>query len=115
MQPLLKTEPQAGLIQAFLAANKLDLALAESETIIPYLQNGNALQGTEEPLRVYYACYLILDKMQDPRSQVVMHSAIQLLETQLSKLRDENLRKMFVENVPWRLAIRQAWIEHSSK
>lgn len=113
-QPLLKTEPQAGLIQTFLSMGKLDLALAESETIIPYLQNGNALQGTEEPLRVYYACYLALEKMKDPRSQVVLQSAVQLLETQVSKLQDENSRRMFVDHVPWRLAIHQAGTAHSS-
>jgi predicted ATPase len=114
-QSLLKTEPQAGLIQTFIAMDKPEMALMEAETIIPFLQNGNALQGTEEPLRVYYACYLALEKMKDPRSQVILQSAVQLLETQLSKLGDENSRRMYVENVPWRLAIRQASMAHSSE
>ena len=108
-QEVLKTEPQAGLVQTYLALNEPGLALSETETILPYLQNGDALQGTEEPLRVYYACYLALEKMQDPRTQDVLHSAVALLETQVSKLRDANSRQMFVENVPWRLAIRRAW------
>jgi tetratricopeptide (TPR) repeat protein len=113
-QPLLKTESQAGLIQTYLAMGNLDSALSEAETIIPYLQNGDALQGTEEPLRVYCACYLALERAQDPRSQAVLHSAVQLLETQVSKLKDQNARQMFVENVPWRLLIHQAWEEHTS-
>jgi predicted ATPase/class 3 adenylate cyclase len=113
-QPLLRAESQAGLILAFLAMDQLDLARTETEAITPYLQNGNALQGTEEPLRVYYACYLALEKTKDPRSQVVLYSAVQLLETQVSKLQDENSRKMFVENVPWRLALRKAWDERVS-
>ncbi len=113
-QPVLKAEPQAGLIQTMLRMDKPDLALSVTETIIPYLQNGDALQGTEEPLRVYYACYLALEKMRDPRAPVVLHSAVQLLETQVSKLRDESSRKRFIENVPWRLALQQAWYERAN-
>ncbi len=113
-QPVLKTEPQAGLIHTFLAMDKPELALTEAATIIPYLQNGNALQGAEEPLRVYYACYLVLERLKDPRSKAVLQSAMQILETQASKLRDDTSRKIFIENVPWRLAIRRAWLEHLS-
>jgi hypothetical protein len=58
---------------------------------------------------VYYACYLALKQNQDPRSLAVLQSAGELLETQVSKLRDEKSRRMFIENVPWRLAIHKEW------
>jgi len=112
-QPGLKTEPMAGLIQTLLLRNDHAAALAEAEKIVSYLQTVSGLEGTEEPLRVYYACYLALEKAQDPRSQTVLHAAAELLEAQVLKLRDENSRKIFVENVPWRLAIYRAWKEHS--
>jgi hypothetical protein len=108
-------EPQAGMIQTLLAMSKTEFALKETEAIIPYLQSGDALQGTEEPLRVYYACYLTLQSTGDPRAQTILQSAVQLLDTQLSKLRDDNSRRIFVENIPWRLAIRQAWLEGRPK
>jgi predicted ATPase len=108
-QPGLLTEPAAGLIQVLLSKDEPETALRETEKILPYLENGEALQGTEEPLRVYYACYLVLEKMQDPRAKTVLHSAAQLLETQVSKLGNDDARRMFVENVPWRRAIRQTW------
>jgi len=108
-QPGLKTEPAAGLIQVLLLKGENELALTETESVYPILQNSDALQGTEEPLRVYYACFLALEKIQDPRARTVLRSAAQLLETQVSKLRDDDARRMFVENVPWRLAVRQAW------
>ena len=88
-------------------------AVNEAENIVSSLMAGDMLEGTEEPLRVYYACYLALDKMKDPRSRTVLRSAFQLLEAQVSKLRDEKSRQMYVENVPWRLAIWQAWREKS--
>ncbi len=110
-QPGLKTEPQAGLVQVYLAGGDVGLALTEAENILSYLPTSNALYGTEEPLRVYYACYLVLEKAKDPRSSSILQSAVQLLETQVSKLRDDRSRKMFIENVPWRLALRKAYDE----
>ena len=87
--------------------------MSETEKIISYLEAGGTLEGTEEPLRVYYACYLALANAHDPRSHTVLSAAVQLLEAQVSKLSDEGSRQMYVENVPWRLAIQQAWREKS--
>jgi class 3 adenylate cyclase/tetratricopeptide (TPR) repeat protein len=108
-QPGLKMETLAGLVQSLLLRGEQALALVETEKILAYLYSGESLDGTEEPLRVYYACYLVLKENQDPRSLAVLQSAGELLETQVSKLRDEKSRRMFIENVPWRLAIHREW------
>jgi predicted ATPase/class 3 adenylate cyclase len=107
-QPVLKTEPMAGLVQIHLLMGDPASALAETEKIISYLETAGTLEGTEEPLRVYYACYLALLENKDPRSRIILQDAGELLETQVSKLRDEKSRRMFIENVPWRLAIHRA-------
>jgi hypothetical protein len=107
-QPNLRTEPMAGLIQTALLQNDAATAISETEKIISYLADGGTLEGTEEPLRVQYACYLALEKIQDPRASAVLQSAVQLLEAQVSKLGDERARQMFIENVPWRLALHTA-------
>lgn len=112
-QPSMKIESLAGLIQTLLLKDDRDAAMGETENIISYLQTDNTLEGTEEPLRVYYACYLALEKAHDPRLDTVLNSAVQLLEAQVSKLPDEPSRRMYVENVPWRLAIQQAWYKRS--
>jgi tetratricopeptide (TPR) repeat protein len=108
-QTVLKTEPMAGLIQAYLMREDAATALAEVENIISILEAAGTLEGTEEPLRVYYACYLALEKNKDPRSKTILQSAGELLETQVSKLRDEKSRRIFIENVPWRLSIYRTW------
>ncbi|MGZ9221499.1 MAG: ATP-binding protein, partial [Anaerolineales bacterium] len=110
-QPGPRTEPVAGLIQTLLLKGESTAAMSETEKIISYLEAGGTLEGTEEPLRVYYACHLALENAQDPRSHTVLATAVQLLEAQVSKLRDEGSRQMYVENVPWRLAIQQVWRE----
>jgi len=113
-QPGMKLEALAGLIQVFLEKDDVDSALNETEKIVAYLDAGGTLEGAEAPLRVYYACYTTLEKKGDPRSQTVLHSAVQLLESQVSKLRSEDSRRQYVENVPWRHAIQQAWHEASN-
>lgn len=108
-QPGMRIESLAGLIQTLLLKEYVPSALEETEKIMSYLETGAALEGVEEPLRVYYACYLALGKVGDARAYTVLQSAAQFLEAQAQKLRDEKSRKMYVENVPWRLAIQQAW------
>ena len=108
-QPGMTVEPRAGLIQTLAEmGNQVD-AMQEAERIISLLLTANTLEGTEEPLRVYYACYLVLENAEDPRSFAVLQSAARLLDAQVSRLPDASSRQMYVENVPWRLAIQQAW------
>jgi hypothetical protein len=104
-QPALSMEPIAGLVEAYLREDDLESSSREAEKILRYLGNGSSLEGTEEPLRVYYACYLFLEKKQDPRSRWILQSAMSLLEAQVSKFSDDSARKRYIENIPWRRAI----------
>jgi len=107
-QPALSMEPIAGLVETALRRNDLESASHATEKILAYLNNGGLLDGTEEPLRVYYACYQFLSQQKDPRAQQVLQTAKQLLEAQVSKFKDEQARKLFVENFPWRQALYNA-------
>ena len=103
------TEPLAGLINLALQENNLTLAGQLAEEIMQYLSGGGSLEGIEEPLRVYHACYNALEIIKDPRSGEILHKAYLLLEEQVSKLKDETSRRMYIDNVPWRKAIKDAW------
>ncbi|MEW6240426.1 MAG: AAA family ATPase [Chloroflexota bacterium] len=108
-QPGANMEPKAGLIEAALASNDLDSARNWTEEILAHLSDGGTLDGTEEPLRIYFACYQCLQRLKDPRSSAILRQAGQLLDSQVSKFQDEAARRLYVENVPWRRAIHQAW------
>jgi len=108
-QPGLATEPMAGLIQVALELNDLAIGLQHTETILAHLINGGTLDGTEEPLRIYLACYSALYNAEDPRAHVILKDAVALLEAQVSNFRSEEARHMYVNNVPWRLSIQKAW------
>ena len=107
-QPSLSMEPLAGLVDVALRMNNMAAASREAEKIFAHLDGGGTLDGTDEPLRVYYSCYLFLSRQQDPRSIQILNRAIQLLEAQVSNFKDEQARKMYIENIPWRLALQQA-------
>ncbi|MGE5072935.1 MAG: tetratricopeptide repeat protein, partial [Anaerolineae bacterium] len=110
----LATEPMAGLILAALALGDMERAAQWTETVMGHLAAGGTLDGTEEPLRVYLACYQALKARGDARSKSVLKDAYTMLEAQVSRFRGEEARRMYVEKVPWRLAVRQAWNERDA-
>ena len=109
-QSALATEPIAGLIQVALRKNDISLASRLMEDIVNYLSEGGTLEGTEEPLRVYLACYYVLERMADVRAAGLLQTAMRLLEAQTAKIDDELARRTYIENVPWRRAIETAWL-----
>jgi hypothetical protein len=114
-QPTLATEPMAGLIQVALRMEDALLVSQLLEELMGYLSDGGTLDGTEEPLRVYLACYRALERLGDPRSTSVLETAIQLLEAQVSKINDEQSRRMYIENVPWRRELMEIWLANQAR
>ena len=108
-QPDLATEPIGGLIQVALRMNDIPLASHWAEEFMRYLSEGGTLKGSDEPLRVYLACYHLLERVGDPRSSSLLERANLLLEEQVSKINHEQARQMYVSNVPWRRAIKKSW------
>ncbi|MDO9302493.1 MAG: tetratricopeptide repeat protein, partial [Anaerolineales bacterium] len=105
--PVLVIESRAGLIQTYLKMGDQISAQNEAEQVLQYMDKDNVFEGAEEPLRIFLAVYWALEKTKDLRISVVLQNAIQLLNTQVSKLRSEEARRIYVENVPWRRAIKQ--------
>jgi predicted ATPase/class 3 adenylate cyclase len=104
-QSSLSMEPIAGLVEMYLQVDDPKSAWGEAEKIMAFLESGSTLDGAEEPLRVYYACYRALEKTKDPRSKQVLQTAISLVETQVLKFNDDVARDRYIQNIPWRRAI----------
>lgn len=101
----LSMEPIAGFVETYLKENDIESASREVEKILQFLDSGSTLDGTEEPLRIYHACCMLLERKKDPRFKQVLQKASELLETQISKFSDDTARRRFIENIPWRNAI----------
>ncbi|GAB4503449.1 MAG: adenylate/guanylate cyclase domain-containing protein [Anaerolineales bacterium] len=106
-QPGLWVEAIAGLAQAALSNSDLSTAREHAETILALLENDRP-EGMEEPLRVYWTIYQILERTKDPRANRILNIAGQLLTAQISRIADEAARRMYIENFPWRRALWQA-------
>jgi predicted ATPase/class 3 adenylate cyclase len=111
-QPALAMEPTAGLVETYLAMNDIISASQETEKILRFLKNGSTLDGTDEPIRVYHACFLLLKKKQDPLSRQVLQQANNILTAQVSNFVDDESRNRYIENIPWRRAVRDAMQEN---
>jgi class 3 adenylate cyclase/tetratricopeptide (TPR) repeat protein len=107
-QPGLSMEPIAGIIETYLKSGDLEAASVETEKILKFFDSGSNLGGTDEPLRVYYACYRVLKQKQDPRAQTILQEAKNQLEAQVLNFSDDLARERYIENIPWRRAIRDA-------
>lgn len=109
VQPNLMLEPIAGLVHLALKRGDHATALHYAESILSHFSKGGTMDGVEEPLRVYHACYEALKQNNDPRSTTILQQAIEFLETQIARIPDEKTRRMYVENIFWRRAIRDTW------
>ncbi len=108
-QPNLRLEPLTGLVQTCLEQANLPDAIRIVNEILSALDSGMTLDGTEEPLRVYYYCYAALAAAGDDRAGRILQAGVGALEEGIKGIDDEKTRRMVVENVPWRRALLQAW------
>ena len=105
---ILLTEASAGLLQAYTVLGNQKAAQREAEKIYAHMEKEPTLEGAEEPLRIYFALYNFFKQTKDLRTQEVLQKANQLMNEQISKLRSDEAQRIFVENVPWRQALKDA-------
>ena len=106
-------EPTAGLALLCLAQGDCAGALAEVEKILNHLGQGGALTGTEEPFRIRFSCFDVLNRAGDPRAAAVLTEAQAELQAQAARIQDDGARRRFLHDVPHHRAIMTAWAERS--
>jgi tetratricopeptide (TPR) repeat protein len=104
--PLIALEPLAGWARACLAQGDLVQAMALVEQMVPDLERVTQ-SDLDEPLHVPWTCYRVLREAGDPRALAVLESAYGLLQASAAMLQDEEMRRSFLENVPWHREIMQ--------
>ncbi|HBY97698.1 MAG: hypothetical protein M5U01_16785 [Ardenticatenaceae bacterium] len=87
-----------------------DLAEAQAEELAAYLLEHDVLEGPEEPLRVYWTTYQVLKVAhQDDRAPQILARAHTLLQERAARIRDETVRRSFLENVAAHREIASEW------
>ncbi len=108
-QPHLEMESRACSARAALGQGDLAQAQNHVAAILAYLDAGNSLDGTDEPLRIYLTCYQVLQAHQDGRAEEVLETAHQALQERAARLADESSQRAFLEGVPWHREIVRAY------
>ena len=113
-QPALATESCAGLARVALIQADLSAAQAQVELILNHLDAGGSLDGTDQPLRVYLTCYLVLEAAQDERAASILETAHDMLLSRAKNIRDKAARLAFLRDIPYHGEILSAWDRHQS-
>jgi class 3 adenylate cyclase/tetratricopeptide (TPR) repeat protein len=91
----------AGMARAAAAQDDVDSASNLVTEIVSYLDAGGSLSGTWEPFRIYLTCYQVLDWQRDSRAIEILEIAYQELQRRAAKIPDMEMRRKYLENVPW--------------
>ncbi len=107
--PNLAMEVDASLAETALAAGEPGVAMAHVESVLAALQGGTPIDGAEEPVRVYLACWQVLDAAADPRAHAVLIAGHDLLMRRAEGIADANRRDSFLRRVPQHRRLIEAW------
>lgn len=108
-QPGLATEPAAGLARIALMQGDLSSAQSHVKPILSQIEQDRALEGTDQPLRVYLSCYLVLCAVSDPRADAILETAWGMLKARADGISDPSTRRVFLENVTYNREILSLW------
>ncbi|MFP4441344.1 MAG: tetratricopeptide repeat protein [Chloroflexaceae bacterium] len=95
----LAIEATAGLAAVAWHRGDPDEALAQTETVLNYLDT-QPLYGADELFQVYVTCYQILHAHNDRRAADLLAEARRQIESRLALLPDEQTRHAFLTNIP---------------
>jgi len=112
--PHLAMEPIAGLASLALIEGDMETAMEYVEIVLGYLENGGSLDGTEEPLRICWSLWNILQQAEDARAIGLLAGTYRQLQERAESISDKQMRRTFLSNVPHNRAIDAAWLRCSA-
>jgi predicted ATPase/class 3 adenylate cyclase len=105
----LATEPSAGLARIHLTEGDLHSAQVQADAILAQLEQDGTLEGTDQPLRVYLGCHLVLSALNDPRARGILNTAHDMLKTRANGIPDPLARRQFLQTIPYNSEIGSLW------
>lgn len=104
----LKIDTMAGLANAYQHQNKLEEARQLVNDILAYI-NAKSTDGVNRPSNMYWVCYQILEKTDDPRATAVLTAAHAYLNSYAATIEDDTYREQFWNNVEANRLIKEAF------
>lgn len=107
-QPVLAAEPAAGRAMADLERGNLTGAQSHLQPVMQHLDDGGNLDGCDDPVRVYWACYRVLQASADSRAHKMLATAYELLHTRTASIK-ESQQQAFLQEIEHNRQIIAAW------
>lgn len=92
-------ETLAGMARLKVQEAKLDSAFSLVDEILLTIEEDPELQGVEGPIRVYWTCYQVLEKMGDSRAVPLLQQGYQQLQRLLAEVADSSLKESMQANI----------------
>jgi predicted ATPase/class 3 adenylate cyclase len=108
-QNILAAEPIAGLAQVSFQLGNTDAACEQLEPVLAMLDSGSLFEGTDEPLRIFYTCYVVLNSDDDDRANGVLEKGYSVLQARAVQILNEVTRHQFLDRIPHHRIICEAW------
>jgi ATP/maltotriose-dependent transcriptional regulator MalT len=99
----------AGLARTALARGAPEEAAAHAETLLAHFAQHGSFAGAESPQRIHLDCFLVLQRLSDPRAAAVLGDAHRELQAQAALISDLRLRECFLTRIEENRGIAQAW------
>ncbi len=112
----LEIDTLAGLAQVSYKQNQTADAMNIVNQIVAWIGE-NGAGGIELPVLVYLICYWVMKKAADEgllpmgEAQSVLQSGYTLMQDHAMQIKDPDLRKQFIENVPYNRLLQEAWLD----
>jgi predicted ATPase/class 3 adenylate cyclase len=107
-RPTMPPEPIAGLARLALGRGSIVEAMHLIADVVGHFDAGGTVDGTEDPLWIYFTCHQVLREASAPRANEFLERAHDLLMQRAEPLAQAE-RETFLGNVPSHRAIVAAW------
>jgi hypothetical protein len=108
-------DTKTGLARVALMMEDMEEALSYVDAILAYMEGEIGFGPNQSPLESYLVCVHVLQAAGDPRKREVLEKAYAEMQEIANKIKDEDRRRSFLENVPWNRELIQLWEEQQNK
>jgi tetratricopeptide (TPR) repeat protein len=108
-------ETRTGFARMALSNGNIKEALDYVDPILSYLEGDKGIGPNRSPTECYLVCVHVLQAADDPRAWEVLETAYADMQDIANKIKDDDIRRSFLENVPWNRELVKMWEHQQAK
>ncbi len=108
-------ETRTGFARMALSNGNIKEALDYIDPILSYLEGDKGIGPNRSPTECYLVCVHVLQAADDPRAWEVLETAYADMQDIANKIKDDDIRRSFLENVPWNRELVKMWEHQQAK